>query len=59
MRREDKVHDQEDRKVLRQHKSLVEAERGGAGQHVQHPESAEEEKYQPMDHRPVAEDEDK
>jgi hypothetical protein len=59
MRREDKVHDQENRKVLRQHKSFVEAERGWAGQHGQHPESEEEENYQPMDHRPVSEDEGK
>ena len=59
MRREDKVHDQENRKVLRQHKILVEAERGWAGQHGQHPESEEEENYQPMDHRPVSEEENK
>ena len=59
MRREDKIHHQENRKLLEEHKSLVEAERGWAGQHGQHPETKEEENYRPVAHRLGPEDENR
>jgi hypothetical protein len=57
MRRENKIHARKNRELLRQHKTLVESERGWAGQHGQHPESEEEENYRPMSHRPASENE--
>ena len=39
MRREDKIHNRDERKLLRQHKMLIEDERGWAGQHGQHAET--------------------
>ena len=51
MRRQDKIKNQEKREHLQQHKILVEDERGWAGQHGQHPETEEEEKYRPVPER--------